>query len=99
MKIVTYLIALIIIALGASFAALNATSVVIDFYLGKVSLPLSLLLAIAFVCGSIIGIFVCLVMIIKQKALLYQLKRKLSSTEKELVNLRSLPIKNTDMNK
>lgn len=97
MRIVTYFIALLLIIVGASFAALNAGDVSINFYWSSASLPLSLLLAIAFVLGGVIGMFVCAFVIIKQKAALYNHKRKLNAAEKELVNLRSLPIRNKDI--
>lgn len=96
MKLITYFIALVLIVLGASFAALNASSVEINFYWSTTSMPLSLIVALAFVAGGLLGMFVCVFMLIKQKALLYSCKRKLQSVEKELINLRSIPIKNNN---
>ena len=98
MKVVTYFIVLVLIVAGASFAALNAGSVHINFYWISRSLPLSLLLAIAFVLGGGIGILVSMFIIIKQKAQLFRCKRQLSSVEKELSSLRIVPIGNSITN-
>jgi putative membrane protein len=56
MRIFTYVIVLLIIVIGMSFALLNAELVTFNYYIGTAKLPLSLLL----VCMLLLGCFLSL---------------------------------------
>ena len=79
--------------IGLTFAALNATPVVFNFYLGAKTISLSLLLVFAFGAGIFLGLLVSVFSWIKAKRESLRLKAHLKVVEKEVENLRSIPIK------
>lgn len=92
MRILTYIILLIIILLGITFATLNHNEVVINYYVGQRSLPLSILLVLSFVAGCVIGLLMSLAILLKLKLKNYRLRQQLKVTEKEVENLRAIPL-------
>lgn len=95
MRIITYILALIILIFGITFACLNAESVSINFYVTTRSLPLSLLLAITFSFGCLLGLMATFVIYIKQKSQIYSLKQRIKTAETEITNLRTIPLRDT----
>ena len=93
MKIFSYLIVLLLLILGVTFALLNASPVTIHYYLGVSQLPLSLLLIISFALGIIIALLMVSMVLIRLKAKNLGLKRRLRIAEQEIENLRTMPIK------
>lgn len=91
-RILTCLFILIIILFGITFATLNSSLVSINYYFGEDKLPLSLLLVLTFALGSVITIVVSALILIKAKLVNYRLKQKLSLAEKEIENLRAIPL-------
>ena len=97
MRRVLGLIAVIIlIALGLSFAMLNPQSVVLDFYFGQSTLPLSLALVMALAIGAFIGVLVVLGVVLRQRWQLRRVNRQIDSIQKELSQLRKLPIRHAN---
>lgn len=92
MRIVTYLLLLIIILIGITFAVLNPAVVTMNYYIGQKTLPLSLLLAYVFGIGCCLGLFVGGWLLLKVKITNYRLQQKLKVTEKEVQNLRAIPL-------
>lgn len=92
MRIVSYLIILLIIIFGVSFAMLNADLVSINFYFGQRKLPLSLLLGLGFVLGCVLGMLVSCWLLIKAKYTNHRLRQRLQLAEKEIENLRAIPL-------
>lgn len=92
MRILSYILVLIIILFGISFAAINLESVHINYYFGERSLPLSLLLALVFALGCLVGMFVGLWLVLKAKLQIYRLRQRLNLAEKEIENLRAIPL-------
>lgn len=95
MRLITYIILTIIILLGLSFACLNAEPVVINYYIGQAKTPLSFLLVIAFSSGVIIGLLAGTIKLLKLKRLNSQLNYRVNMAEKELTNLRIMPLKDS----
>lgn len=95
MRIITFLILLLIILLGISFASLNAAPVVVNYYLGSCTLPLSLLVVLVLACGAILGILVNFPIMIRLKRKNMQYAHRIKLIEKELDNLRTSPLKET----
>ena len=93
MRIFSYLILLIIMLFGLTFAALNSTPVVFNYYLGTKTLALSLLLVLAFGTGIFLGLLVSLFSLLKSKRDNLRLRARLKTSEKEVENLRSIPIR------
>ena len=93
MRVISYLILLVIMLIGLTFASLNATPVVFNYYLGSKTITLSLLLVFVFGVGIFLGIIVTMFTWIKIKRDNLKLKSSLRVIEKEVKNLRSIPIK------
>lgn len=92
MRILSYIFLLIVVLLGVSFATLNSAAVNINYYIGQKTMPLSLLLAIVFGIGCFLGLVVALSVLIKTKLKNYRLKQRLKMAEKEIENLRAIPL-------
>ncbi len=92
MRIVSYIFLLIIVLLGISFATLNSAAVNINYYIGQKAMPLSLLLALVFGIGCFVGLLVAVSVLIKTKLKNYRLKQRLKMAEKEIENLRAIPL-------
>ena len=93
MRLFSYLILLLIVLAGLTFAALNSTVVTFNYYIGSKTIALSLLLIFTFGIGIFFGFFVTLFPWLKLKRENRKLKNKLKLAEKEIENLRSIPIK------
>ncbi|TQE98623.1 MAG: LapA family protein [Spiribacter salinus] len=94
-RLVWLALALVVIAIGLSFAMLNPAATELDFYFGRLALPLSLWLVIAFALGALLGMVAALGIITKQRWQLARLRREVASSRDELSELRKLPIRNS----
>jgi len=92
-KIVSYIIFFLIGVVALAFAAKNDTSVELHYYLGSVSAPLSLLLVVSLGIGALLGVIACSGLILKLKRDAMRLQKSVKVAEKEVSNLRALPIK------
>ena len=93
LRLVYLSITLLIIIFGIVFAVLNSESVQLNYYLGSVELPLSLVIVVAMIVGALLGILASLNLIIVSRRNASKLKRSVEVAEKEIVNLRNIPIK------
>ncbi|AMQ27710.1 LapA family protein [Legionella pneumophila serogroup 1] len=89
LMLVTYLLLIII---GVSFAALNASSVQVNFYFKTVSMPISVLMTIMLGVGVFIGFVLFIARYWRLKIECRKMKNQLKLTEKEIKNLRSIPL-------
>ncbi len=96
MRLLSWLLFLVVFVVGLSFAALNAEVVAIHYYWGDGALPLSLLLAMALALGVVLGILGSLMMVLRSKRELLQLRRQVSLAQSEIKALRALPVKDVD---
>lgn len=92
MRIIGYIVLLIVVILGMTFATLNGELVTINYYFGKSTLALSLLLALFFASGCFVGMLSGLWLLIKSKLKCRRVKQKLLLAEKEIQNLRAIPL-------
>lgn len=92
MRLILYIFLLILLILGVTFAYLNATPVMFNYYVGQISVPLSLLLVLTLGVGIFLGLVSLLVPILKLKTKNSTLKRKLKNAQKEVENLRNIPL-------
>lgn len=92
MRILSYLLLLIIILLGISFATLNSGIVTLNYYVGHKTLPLSMLLVSVFAVGCCLGLLVGLSIVIRLKVKAYRLRQRLKVVEQEVTNLRAIPL-------
>lgn len=92
MRIVMLLVYLLLILVGVSFAALNASSVQVNFYLTTLTVPISVLMAGMLGVGIFIGFLLSLFRYWRLKADYRTVKNQLKLTEKEIKNLRAIPL-------
>lgn len=92
MRIISYFFLLAIVIFGMIFAILNSESVTVNYYLNQSTLPLSLLLVIVFALGCLIGMVVGFWLLLKAKIQNYRMRQKLAVAEKEIENLRAIPL-------
>lgn len=93
MRLLMIIFYLVLILLGVSFAVLNATSAQVNLYFTKLTMPISMLLIGMLGLGVLLGylIFLCRYWRLKMECL--KLKHQLKLTEKEIQNLRTMPLK------
>lgn len=90
--LVTALI-IVVVIIATSFTVLNPGSVSLDVYFRKVEMPMSLLVFLSIVLGALLGLLASLSMVIKRQTEIRRLRKKLSVSEAEVLNLRNIPIK------
>ena len=94
MRILSFLFLLIIILIGITFATLNSDTVTVNYYVGQQNLPLSLLLVTVFGLGGLLGMLVGFWFVLNTKIKNYRLRQRLKLAEKEIENLRAIPLQN-----
>jgi lipopolysaccharide assembly protein A len=93
MRIISFAFLLLIMLFGITFAALNSTPVMFNYYLGAKQLPLSLLLVFIFGIGILTGFIFLLFPILRLKSENIRLKSRLKIADQEIANLRTIPLK------
>jgi putative membrane protein len=79
------LVALVLLVIvGLSFAALNSEPVTLNYYLGFVELPLSLIIVATLAFGALLGVLASLVVILRYRTRASLLKRRLGHLEADL---------------
>lgn len=94
MRIIRIIFYIILIILAISFAALNASSVQINLYLTTIKLPISVLMVLMIAVGLLLGFILSLPKYWKCKLDGLKTRNQLKITEKEIKNLRDIPLKN-----
>lgn len=92
-RVIGLFLLLLVVLLGLSFALLNAGSVELDYYFGSVSMPLSLLVVLVLILGAALGVLAAMTMMLRRRREISSVRRRLAETEKELNELRRLPLK------
>lgn len=92
MRILMLITYIVLIIIGVSFAALNATSVEVNFYFKTVTMPISVLMTIMLGVGILIGFILFIGRYWRLKIECRKMKSQLKLTEKEIKNLRSIPL-------
>ena len=95
MKRLLYIfVAIVMLFIGLSFAYKNAQPVSLNYYFGfQWEGPLSLLILTALTLGVLMGFLASLAMVIRMQRQLVRARREVRNIEQEVMNLRSLPIK------
>jgi len=94
-RLFSVLLFLVVTMAGLSFAVLNSETVPLNYYFGDRNLPLSLVVVIAFALGAAVGGLFSLALVIRLKREMARLRRIVRLNEKEILNLRSIPIKDS----
>ena len=93
LKLIYALVALALFVATLSFAALNSDPVTIDYYVGRLEVPLALLIVAALAVGALLGSLVGLGRVVRVKREMARLRRDTRATEEEVRNLRALPLR------
>jgi len=92
-RILTLFAMLVVVVVGILFAVLNAEPVVLNYYFGSRAMPLSLVLVLAMLVGAVLGVLACSGILLRQRHALHKLRRAAELAEKEVENLRAIPIR------
>ena len=92
MRILSLLFLFAIVLIGVVFATLNSDMATVHYGFGSRSMPLSLLLVIVLAIGSLLGMMVGFWLLLKAKIKTYRLRQRLKNAEKEIENLRAIPL-------
>ncbi len=92
MRLLMLVLYIVLIIIGVSFAALNASSVEVNFYFKTVSMPTSVLMTIMLGVGVLIGFLLFVGRYWRLKNEYRKISNQLRLTEKEIKNLRSIPL-------
>ncbi len=93
MRLFSLLGVVILVLLGVTFSCLNAQPVLINYYVGTHSFPLSLVIVFSLASGVLLGLVIGLSAYLMAKAELARLQRHLRLVEKEVSHLRTLPLR------
>ena len=93
-RIIYTILAILVLLVGIAFAIQNKQVVELNYYFGlKWSGPLSLALLTSFAVGVVAGYIASLRMVVRMQRQLVQARKEIRHIEQEVINLRSLPIK------
>jgi putative membrane protein len=92
-RIIKLLFFLGILVVGLAFHVKNDQLVNLNYYMGSIELPVSLLVISSLLVGARLGILASLTFVAKLKRENARLARLVRVTEEEVNNLRAIPIK------
>ena len=92
LKIIKFVVAVVFLVLGVSFAIINDQAVTVDLYFLTPTLPLSLLLLLGVGVGIVLGAIASVLYFMRIKKENADLRRQARLVEQEVRNLRTLPI-------
>lgn len=92
-RIIFLVIFLLISVIGLSFALMNAETVTLSYYFGTLDAPLSIIVVVSVALGALLGVSASMAMALGLKQEIARLRRSIKVTEKEVANLRSLPLR------
>ena len=85
----------VLLAIGILFAGKNATQVQLDYVVGETLVPLSIVMVLTLVFGAVLGIIASIGLILKTRKELSRVKKSAEMAEREIANLRTIPIKDS----
>jgi putative membrane protein len=92
-RIIYLFLFLMLVIFGIVFAALNAEQVKLNYYFGSKDVALSLILVLAMIVGALLGVIASASMIISNRREVVKLRKSVQLAEKEVANLRAIPIR------
>lgn len=93
MRIIEYIILFLVVVVGVLFAFLNSTTVSVDYAFGVRQMPLSLVVVTTLLCGGVLGLLSAGMMCLRLKFENKRLRKRITVAEKEIENLRTIPIR------
>lgn len=95
MRILSYLFFLLVAIFGFIFSVLNSEPIILKYYVGQQQMPLAFAVLGAVFIGCVLGLIVGFAWVIRLMRRNRELRHKFSLVEKEVENLRSIPLKDT----
>jgi putative membrane protein len=92
-RVISLILIAILVLLGLAFAVVNAKPVELNYFLASREVPLAMVLVLTLILGALMGIVFSLGLVIRLKRETLRLRRRIQQTEQEVVNLRTMPIK------
>lgn len=92
-RIVNLVLILIVTLVTVTFTLLNSQPVKINYYFGSYEIDLLIVIVMALVIGALLGVMAALGKLVSLKQEMLRKDKKIKMAEKELENLRSLPLK------
>ena len=92
-RIARLILVLAILLLGLIFHLKNNQIIELHYYLGSIELSLSLLVVLVLCVGAFLGVLASLPIIFRLKRNQMKLQKQIHNSEKEINNLRVLPVK------
>lgn len=92
-RIINLVLILVVTLVTVTFTLLNSQPVKINYYFGSYEIDLLVVIVMALVIGAVLGITAALGKLFSLKQEMSRKDKKIKVTEKELENLRSLPLK------
>ncbi len=92
-RIITIVLFITVLATAAAFSAINTGVVSINYYLGVIELPLSVVVIASVVSGIILGALAIFITTLRLRYENRRLQKKLDISTQEINSLRILPVK------
>jgi lipopolysaccharide assembly protein A len=92
-KIIGILLFFLVLVLGVSFSSLNSAPVEVNYYIGKIQLPLSVVVVCSFALGVLCALLITAQRALAQRLRLASLRREVARKNAELDHVRNLPDK------
>ena len=92
-RIAKLIFVLAILLFGLAFHLKNNQFITLNYYVGAIELPFSLIVVLILCLGALLGVLASLPIIIKLKQRTLKLEGKIKNSEKEINNLRVMPVK------
>ena len=81
-RLLGFLLLVILVVLGLSFAVLNSQPVTLNYYFGARDIPLSMIVVVSLVAGAVTGVLVSLGTIVRLKQQTGSLRRRLRTAQR-----------------
>lgn len=94
-RIISSIVIFLLVLTGILFAVLNSQTVQLNYYFGSKEIALSLLMIVVIILGTLLGILVSAGHLLKARHDISRLKKNIQLAEKEVTNLRTIPIKDS----
>jgi len=92
-RIAQLILVFIILLVGLAFHLKNNQLIELNYYVGAIELPASLIVVLVLCLGAFLGVLASLPIIIKLKQQKHRLEKQIKNSEKEINNLRVMPVK------
>ncbi len=92
-RIAKLILVFVILLIGLAFHLKNNQLIELDYYVGVINMPMSWLVVLVLFIGSMLGVMASLPLLIKLKRDKLKLERQIKNSEKEINNLRVMPVR------